>query len=197
MCVDNFIFLWYDEPELARRFSGVIAHAIMALNKAIDVKCGYDAQTKPHGFSFADDNCCLTTPELYEAFGYPVLKKIFDYWSPGEGDARFQHSDSDMAHLLPVLSRLEFTGVNFGPTVLYDAIRSYMPHARIDGCLMPYAFMRNDHDEIIAQVKRDCRMAILSGKRGLNLATAGSVNPGSLLESLRLVMQVIQNYGRY
>ena len=33
--------------------------------------------------------------------------------------------------------------------------------------------------------------------RGLNLATAGSINNGSMLTSMRTVMAAIQNYGRY
>lgn len=194
---NNFIYFWYDEPELMNRFSGVIADVILKLNKAIDEACGYGVDDKPHGFSFADDNCCLTTAESYEAFGYPVLKKVFDYYSPDQDDARFQHSDSDMGHLLPVLGRLNFTGVNFGPNVLVDEIRKYMPRTRIDGCIAPYVFMRNQSEEIVSQVKRDCQMAKDSGTRGLNLATAGSVNPGSSLASLRLIMQAIQNFGRY
>ena len=197
MGTENFIYFQYDEPELMRRFSGDIADAIMNINTAIDKACGYNEQNKPRGFSFADDNCCLTTAEFYEAFGYPVLKKVFDYYSPDQDDARYQHSDSDMAHLLPVLGRLNFNGVNFGPNVLVDEIRKYMPNTRIDGCLAPYAFMRNESEEIVKQVKRDCKMAVESGIKGLNLATAGSVNPGSSLASLRLVMQTIQNYGRY
>ena len=195
--VNNFIYFSYDEPDLMRRFSNVIAEVIIKLNKTIDTVCGYDEKNKPHGFSFADDNCCLTTPEFYEAFGYPVLKRVFEYWSPDEGDNRYQHSDSDMGHLLPVLGRLNFTGVNFGPNVLFDEIRKYMPKTRVDGCLAPYAFMRNQSEEIVSQVKRDCGMAVHSGTRGLNLATAGSINPGSSLASLRLVMQTIQNFGRY
>ena len=194
---ENFMYLWYDEPELLRRFSQIMGDTIINLNKAIDSACGYNEQNKPHGFSFADDNCCLTTPEFYETFGFPILKRIFDYWCPDENDHRYQHSDSDMAHLLPVLSRLNFTGVNFGPNVLFDEIRKYMPKARIDGCIAPFTFMRNQTEELFAQAKRDCQMAINSGTKGLNLSTAGSVNPGSSLESLRLVMQVIQNFGRY
>jgi len=197
MGVNNFIYFQYDEPELMRRFSRNIADVTMKINKAIDKTCGYNEQNKPHGFSFADDNCCLTTAEFYEDFGYPVLKQIFDYWSPDQNDMRYQHSDSDMAQLLPVLCRLNFTGVNFGPKVLVDEIRKYMPHTRIDGCLAPYTFMRNESENIVSQVKRDCQMAVASGTKGLNLATAGSVNPGSSLASLRLVMQTIQNYGRY
>jgi len=197
MGTSNFIYFQYDEPELMRRFSRNIADAIIKLNKAIDRACGYDEKNKPHGFSFADDNCCLTTAEFYEDFGYPVLKEVFGYYSPDKDDNRYQHSDSDMGHLLPVLGRLNFTGVNFGPNVYVDAIRKYMPHTRIDGCLAPYAFMRNESEEIVKQVKRDCQMAVESGTKGLNLSTAGSINPGSSLASMKLVMQVIQNYGRY
>jgi uroporphyrinogen decarboxylase len=39
---------------------------------------------------------------------------------------------SDMEHLFPVLSKLNQTGCNFGPTVLVDEIRKYMPKTRID-----------------------------------------------------------------
>jgi uroporphyrinogen decarboxylase len=101
-----------------------------------------------------------------------------------------------MAHLLPILGRLNLTGCNFGPTVLVDQIRRYMPRTRIDGCLSPLVFMHNDEEEIKRQVIRDCEMAKQYG-RGLNLSTAGSINNGSLLTSMRLVMATIQEYGRY
>jgi hypothetical protein len=48
---------------------------------------------------------------------------------------------------------------------------------------------------IIKEVKRDCEMA--KKTRGLNLYTAGSINNGSLLGSMRAIMYAIQNYGRY
>ncbi|MGB4187103.1 MAG: uroporphyrinogen decarboxylase family protein, partial [Limnochordia bacterium] len=147
------------------------------------------------GFQFNDDNCCLLTPEMYERFGFPILKRIFDHWSPNPGDFRYQHSDSDMKHLLPILGKLNLTGCNFGPTVLVEDIRKYMPDTRIDGCLSPITFMYNDEAEIIAQVRRDCEMA--KPARGLNLTTAGSINNGSLLTSMRVVMWAIQTYGRY
>ena len=92
--------------------------------------------------------------------------------------------------------RLGLTGVNFGPTVLVPEIRKHLPKARIDGCLAPFTFMRNDEAGIIEQVKRDCEAAKATG-RGLNISTAGSINNGSLLSSMRLVMAAIQNYGRY
>ena len=102
-----------------------------------------------------------------------------------------------MGHLLPILGRLNLTGVNFGPNVLLDEIRKFLPGARIDGCIAPYVFMRNQSEELVSQVKRDCRMAKESGTKGLNLFTAGSINPGSSLASMRLIMRTIQNFGRY
>ena len=122
---------------------------------------------------------------------------VFERFSPKEKDIRYQHSDSEMAHLLPILARLNFTGVNFGPTLTVDEIRDYMPNARIDGQLAPFTFMRNNKDEIIAEVKRDCERIKLSGTKGLNLTTAGSINNGSSLESMRVVMEAILTYGRY
>ena len=72
-----------------------------------------------------------------------------------------------------------------------------MPNTRIDGQLSPLTFMRNNEAEIINEVKRDCEMAKESGVKGLNISTAGSINNGSLLTSMRAVMYAIQTYGKY
>jgi uroporphyrinogen decarboxylase len=194
--IENLIFLIVDNPDLARRFSRAIGDVICGIAEVMDEEAGYSPGQAPPGFSFADDNCCLLTPEMYELFGYPILERVFNRWSPRPTDSRYQHSDSDMAHLLPILGRLNLTGCNFGPTVLVDQIRRYMPRTRIDGCLSPLVFMHNDEEEIKRQVIRDCEMAKQYG-RGLNLSTAGSINNGSLLTSMRLVMATIQEYGRY
>lgn len=192
---ENLIFLIIDEPDLAKRFSDLICKVILEMAAIMDEEAGYDETNRPGGFSFADDNCCLLSPEMYEMFGYPILKAVFDKFCPNPEDDRYQHSDSDMAQLLPILGRLDLTGCNFGPSVLVDEIRRYMPRTRIDGCLSPLTFMRNDIDAIIKEVRRDCEMAKES--RGLNLSTAGSINNGSLLTSMRAVMYAIQQYGRY
>ena len=193
--VENLIYLIYDEPELAERFSKTICDVVIQMARIMDAEAGDTPETAPGGFSFADDNCCLLTDEMYEFFGYPILKRVFETFCPNEGDGRYQHSDSNMEHLLPVLGRLNLTGCNFGPTVLVDKIRKYMPRTKIDGCLAPFTFMNNDEEAIIAEVRRDCEMA--KEQKGLNLFTAGSINNGSLLTSMRAVMHAIQKYGRY
>ncbi|MGI6233891.1 MAG: uroporphyrinogen decarboxylase family protein [Christensenellales bacterium] len=193
MGTEDFIFLILDEPDLARRFADVITKVTLGMARVMDEEYGTTAE-ETRGFSFADDNCCLLTPDMYELFGYPVLKEIFDTYAPDAHDSRYQHSDSAMGHLLPILGRLDLTGVNFGPTVLIPEIRKHLPHARIDGCLSPMSFMRNDVDAITREVARDCADALVYN--GVNITTAGSINNGSSLKSLRLIMQIIQNKGR-
>jgi uroporphyrinogen decarboxylase len=193
--VENLVFLIHDNPGLAVRFREAILNTMLGIARLLDEEAGYTPETAPHGFSFYDDNCYLLTPEMYELFGYPILEGIFERYSPGPGDSRYQHSDSDMAHLLPVLGDLHFTEVNFGPTLTVSQIRRYLPGAVIQGQLAPFTFSRNEEEQIVAEFLRDLEMA--REERGLRFATAGSVNNGSRLTGLRLIMAAIQRYGRY
>jgi len=195
--IENLIYLMYDSPELAQRFSDTIARVILEYHRISCEEAGFTKDNFPHGFAFFDDNCCMLNAEMYETFGYPILKKVFDHCAPNPGDNRYQHSDSAMEHLLPVLAKLNFTGCNFGPTVTVDKIRKYMKTTRIEGVIAPFTFMNNETDKLIEEVKRDCEMARVDDIRGLCVATAGSINNGSLLTSMRTVMAAIQNYGRY
>lgn len=195
--VENLIFLLYDYPELADRFRDTICRVVLGYHSIFVEEAGYTQEDFPHIFCFNDDDCCLLTPEQYERFGYPILKQVFDHASPNPEDWRYQHSDSAMAHLLPILGRLNLSACNFGPTVTVEEIRRNMPRTRIDGQLAPFTFMRNDEDAIINEVRRDCEMARASGAKGLNVATAGSINNGSLLTSMRAVMYAVQRFGRY
>ncbi len=188
MGTTEFLYFLADEEELAERFSNDIADVIIKMAEIMDEEAGLSGKAT-HGFSFADDNCCLLSPAMYEMFGYPVLKKVFARFSPDPEDKRYQHSDSAMEHLLPILGRLDLNGVNFGPTVMAPAIRKYMPKARIDGCIAPFTFMNNDREGLIKETLRDIKAGFECG--GVNISTAGSINNGSSLESMRLIMEVI------
>jgi len=193
--IENLIFLIRDNPDLAARFRDAILRTMLGLARVLDEEAGYTPQTAPHGFSFFDDNCCLLSPAMYEFFGYPVLKGVFEQRSPGPGDERFQHSDSEMSHLLPFFGKLGMTGVNFGPTVRADQIREHCPKAVIYGQLAPFAFSRNEGERIVLEFLRDFERT--KEKRGLVFSTAGSINHGSRLTGMRLIMAAIQRYGRY
>ena len=193
--VENLIYLIVDNPDLARRFSRLILEAMLGIARVMDEEAGYTPATSPHGFGFADDNCSLLTPDMYAMFGFPVLKGIFDLFAPNPDDVRYQHSDSAMGHLLPLLGRLGLTGVNFGPTLTVTEIRAHLPRAVIAGQLAPFTYSRNDEISIVKEFLRDVDMA--REKRGLIFSTAGSINNGTSLTSARLVMAAVQRYGRY
>jgi len=192
---ENLIFLISDNPDLAARFSRAILKTMLAIARVLDEEAGYTPRTSPRGFSFFDDNSCLLNPRMYELFGYPVLKGVFEQYAPAPGDNRYQHSDSEMSHILPLLGKLGMTGVNFGPTVRVDNIRAHCPKAVIYGQLAPFTLSRNEEENIVLEFLRDFERA--GEQRGLVFATAGSINYGSRLTSMRLIMAAIQRYGRY
>lgn len=192
---ENMIFLCMDEPELARRFSKTILRVMLDIARVLDEEAGHTPETAPRNFSFADDNCCLFNPEMYELFGLPVLEGMFARYAPDPADRRYQHSDSAMGHLLPLLSRVDLTGTNFGPTLTVSEIREHLPNAVIEGQLAPFTYSRNEEANMVAEFLRDFAQARES--RGLYFATAGSINNGSRLTGMRLLMATIQRYGRY
>ena len=193
--VENLIFLILDKPALAERFRDAILHVVLEIARVLDEEAGYTPKNAPRGFYFCDDNSCLLNPEMYELFGAPILKGIWDRYSPDPDDMRGQHSDSSMEHLLPILGRLGITSTNFGPTVKVSDIRKHCPKALILGQLAPFTFSRNEEVNIVAEFLRDCDMA--GDARGWIFGTAGSINNGSRLTGMRLIMSAIQRYGRY
>lgn len=192
---ENLLMLYYDDPGLFKRFSEVLARAILERARIFDEEAGFTPETAPHGWGWADDNCCLFSPEMYDVFAMPIHRAIFGRYSPDPKDSRYQHSDSNMAHLLPLLSELDLTGTNFGPTLTVAEIRAHCPRARIDGQLAPFTYSRNEECNMVAEFLRDFDQA--REMRGLNFATAGSINNGSRLSGMRLLMAAVQRYGRY
>ena len=189
--VENVIYWLIDYPEVMARFRDLLAEKIVELSLLL--RRATDSPMR--GFSFADDNCAVLNPQLYERFGLPILEYVFSVFSPDDDDRRYQHSDSAMEHLLPQLNRVRLHGANFGPTVRPEMIRKGMPRTVIYGQLAPWTFARGTPQEIADAVRRDIEAA--GGDGGLVVTTAGSVNPGSKLEGLRAVMYAIQTYGRY
>lgn len=192
--VTELIFLIMDNPDLAARYRDVICRAILERARLLDEEAGFTPETAPHGWGWWDDNCAMLNAEMYEFFGYPIAKTVFDHYCPAPGDSRFQHSDSDMGHLLPLLGRLKLTAVNFGPKLTVTEIRENLPGAVIHGQLAPFTFSRNEEVNIVAEYLRDVEMS--REKRGVLFTTAGSVNSGSKLTGLRLLMAAAQECGR-
>lgn len=192
---ENLLLLNYDDPELFVRFSQMIGRSIIAIARVLDEEAGYTPETAPRGWGWADDNSCLFNTAAYETFAMPIHRAVFAVYAPDPADRRYQHSDSNMAHILPQLGTLDLNGTNFGPTLTVAEIRRHLPHAVIDGQLAPFTFSRNEEANMVAEFLRDFDQA--RDARGLNFTTAGSINNGSRLSGMRLLMAAIQRYGRY
>ncbi|MCL2641643.1 MAG: hypothetical protein FWD53_12410 [Phycisphaerales bacterium] len=192
---ENMVLLCMDNPKLAARFRDLILRAMLERGRILDEEAGYTPATAPRGFAFLDDNCCLFNPEMYELFGAPILRGVFAKLSPGPEDRRYQHSDSAMGHLLPILGPMGLTGVNFGPTLTVSEIREHCPRAVIYGQMAPFTFSRNEEENMVLELLRDFEQA--KAKRGLIFATAGSINNGSRLTGMRLLMAATQRWCRY
>jgi len=190
--IENLIYLILDEPDLAARFRDVLCDAIIGMTRVC-----YEVSGTPHrrGFAFCDDECAMLNAEMYAFFGQPILRRVFETFAPGPDDWRYQHSDSAMGHLMPLLHEVGLKGANFGPEIPAQDIRAAIPGAVIYGQLRPWTFARGTDEEVAAEVRRDIRAAGADG--GLVIATAGSINAGSRLSGLRAAMSVIQNEGRY
>lgn len=190
--VENLIYLIADNPDLAGRFSDLIRRAMLERARILDEEAGHTPQTAPRGWSWADDNCAMLNKDMYDFFAKPILAALFDRYAPGPDDRRYQHSDSDMAQHLPTLGALGLNRVNFGPNLTVEQIRRHLPKAIIDGQLAPFTFSRNEEVNMVAEFLRDLEMA--REKRGLVFATAGSINDGSRLSGLRLLMAAAQRF---
>ncbi len=187
---ENLLFLIMDEPELAARFRDVLLQTMLRYFAICQQRTAPDLR-RP-GFSFADDNCALLTPDMYAFFAQPILQAMYERFAPEPTHPRYQHSDSDMGHLLPLLAQTGMNRVNFGPNVRFADIRRHMPRAVVEGTIAPFTMMRNQTARIIYEIKRDLWEA--RETRGLVVATAGSVNDGTLLSSVRTVMETMWNY---
>lgn len=185
--VENLIYLLMDDPPLADRFRDTLSRVIMTYYTLCFDRT--DPDHRRAGFAFYDDNCAMLTPEMYARFGQPLLQAVYDRFAPNPDDLRYQHSDSDMGHLLTLLAETGMNRVNFGPNVRFAQIRAAMPNAIVEGTLAPFTFLRNETDKIIAEVERDLDES--RATRGLVVATAGSVNDGTRLTSLRTIMETI------
>ena len=94
-----------------------------------------------------------------------------------------------------IAHKLDLGGTNFGPTLTVAEIHAHCPHAVVHGQLAPFTYSRNEEANIVAEFLRDLDQA--REKRGLQFTTAGSINNGSRLSGMRLVMAAIQRHGRY
>lgn len=185
------VFFWMeDHPALMKRFSEVLTVKMIELNRVLRQFSGND-QT---GWWITDDNCALFNRELYREYCYPVLHDVLEAFAPGSA-ARYQHSDSNMEHLLDYQYALGIRSVNYGPEIDVRNIRLKMPGAMINGHTPPFLLRNASPGQIEQRVISDFEKAGEGG--GLTVTTAGSLAAGTGVGRMRWMMQCVHKHCRY
>lgn len=187
----NTCLFMMDEPERMDAFFDVLGRKLVEYNRVLMEATG---NTAVAGYGIADDNCCLFPPAQYERFCAPVLARLFAAFAPERTHRRYQHSDSAMGHLMPILHDLGVNAVNLGPTLHPLDIRKAMPNAEIHGQLPPMLLRNGTPEEIVAAVRRD--LDAVGGDGRMVACTAGSMAGGTPLANFLLYMETVDRYGR-
>lgn len=187
----NAMYWIVDYPEDMDRFFKVLGDTIVRYHRLVE----RETNAKYAGYYWLDDNCCLYSPLLYERYCYPVMKRVMEEFAPLPEHYRFQHSDSEMRHLLPYLADYGLHGVNLGPTIPASLIREALPKAVIHGQVAPMTLRNGGFEAIVSEVRRDFESVGSDG--GLVVTTAGSISAGTSLQSIREFMWAVQEYCRY
>jgi len=186
----NTCLFMMDQPERMDAFFDVLGRKQLEWHLAL-----MEATDNLHfdGYALADDNCCLFPPRQYERFCAPVLDRLFRTLAPEPAHRRYQHSDSAMGHLMPILRELGVNAVNLGPSIHPLEIRRAMPEAEIHGQLPPMTLRNGSPDEIVSAVRRDLDAVGHDGR--MVACTAGSMAGGTPMENLLLYMWAVDRFG--
>lgn len=188
----NTCMFMMEEPEIMDEFFMVLAEKLVEYHNVLMKNTGHDTR---EGYSLTDDNCYLFPPAKYERFCAPVLKRLFSEFAPLPHHKRYQHSDSDMGHLMKILFDIGVNEVNFGPNIDIKDIRKAMPTALINGNIPPFTLRDGSSQDIINSVRYDIESVGQDG--GLIVCPAGSVVEKTPFENLRTYMWAVHTYGRY
>ncbi len=187
----NSLYWVMDHPFVMSRFFELLGDIIIRYHRIIEAEKNISYK----GYYWLDDNCALFSPDLYQEFCLPSFLRVTETFAPEPTDNRYQHSDSEMRHLLPILSAIHFHGVNFGPTLPAELIRTHMPKAVIHGQIAPNTVRDKPLSAIASEVQRD--FASVGKDGGLHVTTSGSISAGTSLESIRGFMWSVQEFCRY
>ncbi|MEN2984656.1 MAG: uroporphyrinogen decarboxylase family protein [Dictyoglomaceae bacterium] len=187
---ENTCIFMMEEEDILLEFFEILCQKLIDYNKVLRKA----TDNNEFGYSFADDNCFLFPPKKYLKFCAPFLEKIFKEFAPLKEHKRYQHSDSNMKHLMSILNDLGVNEVNFGPEIHPEEIRKAMPKAKIYGQMPPFTLRNGKPEDIIEIVKRD--MKFLGEDGNFVECTAGSVAGGTPLENIKLYMWAVEKYCR-
>ena len=145
-------------------------------------------------FSIQSDVSGLMSPRMYRNMLMYAEKRLYDNYATDKNAVRYYHSDSHMLQHLDALREIGVNQVNIDPYIDSKQIMDKIPGVIIHGQIPPTTvLLYGSPEDIINTVKRDIEQA--GPTRQLIVTTAGSINPGTPLENLKLVCETVEKYG--
>ena len=145
-------------------------------------------------FSIQSDVSGLMSPAMYRNMLMHAEKMLYDNYATDVGAVRYYHSDSHMLQHLDALREIGVNQVNIDPYIEPKRIMEKIPGVIIHGQIPPTGvLLYGKPEEIVNTVLKDIEQA--GPTKQLIVTTAGSINPGTSLNNLKLVCETVERHG--
>jgi len=148
----------------------------------------------PVGIFVLDDIPGLLSPKLFEEFGYPALKNVFQEFSD---KVRAFHCDSNTSHILEKLCDTGFQVFNFSHLMdISDVKRRVGNRICLMGNIPPLDVLARGSPEKVFEYSKQCILKAKEGS-GYVLSAGGGVPSAVPLENIDAMVKAVKEYGKY
>ncbi|MBC7092356.1 MAG: uroporphyrinogen decarboxylase, partial [Nitrososphaeria archaeon] len=146
------------------------------------------------GIFVLDDIPGLLSPKLFEEFGYPALKSVFQEF---QDKVRAFHCDSNTSHILEKLCDTGFQIFNFSHLMDIADVKNRVGNKIcLMGNIPPLEVLSRGSPENVFEASRQCIMKAKNGF-GYVLSAGGGVPSAVPLENIDAMVRAVKQYGKY
>ena len=146
---------------------------------------------EPEGIMLLDDIVGMVSPEHYDEFVAPRLRRIFDEF---EGLIRIYHNDTPCPHLFPALAEANFDVFNFTHVVDIAQVKEVMGHrVALMGNVPPLNVGVRESPEVVAEWSKACLDKAAPGG-GMILSVGGGVSPDMPAENIDAMLEAARTW---
>ncbi|HNR98182.1 MAG TPA: uroporphyrinogen decarboxylase family protein [Planctomycetota bacterium] len=170
---------------LGLKLDAAAAHEFLAVTTTV-VRTWLEAQAEVlsdvRGILVLDDIAGFLSPEDYQEFAHPYLKRVFDAFP---GAVKMFHNDTNNPASYPFLSDLGIHLFNFTHLQPMAKVRELVgPAIVLVGNVAPLDVLVKGSPELVVAQARACLQSH-PGRRGLILSAGGGTSPGTPADSIR------------
>ncbi len=150
-----------------------------------------DTLREPEGMMLLDDIVGMVSPEHYDEFVAPRLRRIFDEF---EGLIRIYHNDTPCPHLYPALAEANFDVFNFTHVVDIAQAKAMMgQRVALMGNVPPLDVGVRATPDVVFESAKTCLDRGAPGG-GMILSVGGGVSPGMPAENIDALLEAARTW---